>query len=181
MDTLVSYRGGQSWRETLGAMLTPVGLASHEQGTTLTVSRSSVHQTAVEANAGVSTEPAISPAAHSSFLAPQSTPMVEAPSTDVPSFNISSADGWSAERGDTLHKVLTEWCRRSNVELQWLAEYDYPIEGSTHFNASFEDAVRGLLAGFDQARPQPIGELHTNSIAGQKVLVVQVRGNNYTN
>jgi hypothetical protein len=93
----------------------------------------------------------------------------------------STTDEWRAERGETLRKVLTDWCARANVELQWMTEYDYPIEGSSHFSSGFEDAVRGLLAGFDSARPQPIGELHDSATAGQKVLVVQGRGNNYTN
>ena len=84
-------------------------------------------------------------------------------------------------RGDTLHKVLSDWCQHSNVELQWQAEYDYPVEASAHFEGKFEDAVRGLLAGFDGARPQPVAELHANRGAGQRVLVVQARGNSYSN
>jgi hypothetical protein len=108
-------------------------------------------------------------------------PSFTAPSVEIPSVNVNSAEGWTAERGDTLRKVLIDWCRHAGVELQWLAEYDYPIEASAHFNGGFEDAVRNLLAGFDSARPQPIGELHTNPNAGQKVLVVQARGNSYSN
>ncbi|MDR3450762.1 MAG: TcpQ domain-containing protein [Alphaproteobacteria bacterium] len=108
-------------------------------------------------------------------------PIMHVPTREVPAFNVGSADGWSAERGDSLRKVLTDWCKRAGVELQWVAEYDYPMEASAHFGGSFEDAVRELLAGFESARPQPIAELHTNSGAGQKLLVVQVRGNNYAN
>jgi hypothetical protein len=191
MDTSVSYSGGKSWRETLQEVLAPIGLVGREQGTTYTVSRASSPPSSsaslVQAPAAV---PIDNSAIHSSPLASIAPPAalsplvareVSAPPAEVSSFNISSADSWSAERGDTLHRVLTDWCRRSNVELQWLAEYDYPIEASTHFNGGFEEAVRSLLVGFDGARPQPIGELHANATAGQKVLVVQARGNNYTN
>jgi hypothetical protein len=180
MDTLVSYKGGKPWRDTVGDMLATAGLAGREQGMTFTVSH--VPMT-VEADKGaIAPAPALSlshsqnPALAMPYIAP-----VVAHDDVVPSFNVSSADGWAAERGDTLRKVLTEWCRRSNVELQWQAEYDYPVEASVHFSAGFEDAVRELLAGFDGARPQPIGELHANPGAGQKVLVVQARGNSYTN
>jgi hypothetical protein len=101
--------------------------------------------------------------------------------SEAPVVSAPFADGWSAGRGETLRKVLTGWCSRAGVELKWLAEYDYPIEATARFNGGFEDAVRSLLAGFDGARPQPFGELHANARAGQKVLVIQTRGNSYTN
>ena len=167
MDTLVSYKGGKAWRETLNTMLAPEGLASHEQGTVVTISRNGA--SVVDKAPLLSRQPV---GTLGNFRAPLET---------APPVNVSSADGWSAERGDTLRKVLTDWCRRSGVELKWQAEYDYPIEASAHFNNGFEDAVRNLLAGFDGARPQPIGELHSNSSAGQRVLVVQARGNSYSN
>lgn len=177
MDTLVSYKGGKPWHETLDEMLASAGLAGHVQGTMLTVSRASAPAAVADTDKGAA---ALTPISEAPALHPTAISTPE-PRAAMPSFNVSSADGWSADRGETLRKVLTEWCRRSNVELQWLAEYDYPIGASVHFNGGFEEAVRGLLAGFDEARPQPIGELHTNSSAGQRVLVVQARGNNYTN
>jgi type IV pili sensor histidine kinase/response regulator len=90
------------------------------------------------------------------------------------------SESWTAERGQTLHKVMSDWCRRANVEFQWQAEYDYPIEASLRFNGSFEDAVRNLLIGFENAQPQPIAQLHTNPGAGQTILIVQTRGNTST-
>ena len=181
MDTLVSYKGGKPWRDTLDEMLAPAGLVEHVQGSTVTIDRAAATPASVATDTEVSKETTVVPLSESPVI--QSAVAYAAPSAPpvVPSVNVTSVDGWSAERGETLHKVLTDWCHRSNVELQWLAEYDYPIGASVHFSDGFEDAVRGLLAGFDGARPQPIGELHTNTTAGQKVLVVQARGNNYTN
>lgn len=186
-DTLVSYKGGKPWSETLKSMLTPAGLVEHEQGTVVTIGRGA----ATLAEKAPSPSPSLS---LSSSLPPAPAPALSIQPTKTvgslnalptPSeesgLNVSPADGWSAERGETLRKVLTKWCQRSGVELQWLAEYDYPVDASAHFNSSFEDAVRSLLAGFDGARPQPIGELHTNPGAGQMVLVVQSRGNSYSN
>ncbi len=168
IDTLVSYKGGKPWEETLKTMLASVGLTDHRQGTVVTISRADIPAPAVERKQTVA--PAAAPKA-----------MVYSAPTPSPMANITSADGWTADRGDTLHKVLTNWCSRAGVELKWLAEYDYPIEASAHFRGGFEDAVRNLLAGFDGARPQPIGELHANSSARQRVLVIQVRGNSYSN
>jgi len=91
-----------------------------------------------------------------------------------------AVDTWTAARGDTLHKVLETWSRRAHAEFQWSAEYDYPLQASISFTGTFEDAVRSLLSGFEEAHPQPVAELHDNSEAGQMVLVVQTRGNSYT-
>jgi hypothetical protein len=169
MDTLVSYKGGKPWGETLKSMLASVELVDHEQGTVITVSRNT-------APVAVPFQPlSVQPAKTVKQL------NVLVPPAEMLAVNVSPADGWSAERGDTLRKVLTDWCHRSGTEIQWLAEYDYPVEASAHFSGGFEEAVRNLLAGFDGARPQPIGELHTNTGAGQMVLVVQARGNNYSN
>jgi len=90
------------------------------------------------------------------------------------------AGDWVAGRGETLRQVLEKWSSRAGFELKWIAEYDYPVEASVRFNGSFESAVRNLLSGFDGARPQPVGSLHNNSGAGQRVLVIQTRGNSYS-
>jgi hypothetical protein len=91
----------------------------------------------------------------------------------------TAIDSWVADKGETLHKVLEKWARRANVELSWQAEFDYPLQASLSFNGSFEEGVRNLLAGLQDAKPQPYGTLHVNQTSGQSVLVVQTRGNNY--
>ena len=201
MNTLVSYKGGKPWRDTLQGMLSTAGLVSNEQGTTVTIGRANSGEpsSVISSSSAPTVSPALmenasvtSPAPALPPLAParsvgQSSYLVPPVTTEEPIFNPVPANpglsggSWAAERGETLRKVLTDWCRRSGIELQWQAEYDYPIDASARFNSSFEDAVRQLLAGFDGARPQPIGELHTNPGAGQMVLVVQARGNSYTN
>lgn len=91
----------------------------------------------------------------------------------------NTVDAWTANKGDTLQKVLETWARRANVELSWQAEFDFPMQASASFTGSFEVAVRSLLMGFQDAQPQPVGYLYNNQAAGQTVLVVQARGNNY--
>lgn len=88
-------------------------------------------------------------------------------------------DAWTAEKGDTLRQVLQNWGRRANIELSWQSEYDYPLQASVALSGSFEESVRALLIGFENAQPQPIAQLHNNLTVGQSVLVVQTRGNNY--
>ncbi len=188
MDALVSYKGGRSWRETLGSMLDSVGLVSREQGMSVAVSKiSSVGVPAVGGRSAVVVRPAVD--VLPSILQPMSVPVVDARGVmtvpapmgmDAPIVDGGNS-GWTVMRGDTLHKALTEWCQRAGVELQWLAEYDYPVAASAHFSGGFEEALRGLLAGFESAHPQPIAELHSNPGAGQGVLVVQTRGNTYSN
>lgn len=110
-------------------------------------------------------------------------PMVSVPSSVAPVSLLGGetvVDSWMATKGDTLHEVLKGWAKRANVELSWQAEYDFPLQASIAFGGTFEEAVRGLLSGFENATPQPVGTLHKNQIAGQTVLIIQTRGNKYT-
>lgn len=119
------------------------------------------------------------------FAPPQSlastpiAPVAPAATDTVPYTQDNAISSWTANKGDTLQSVLEDWCNRANVELSWQAEYDYPLQASVSLSGSFESAVRTLLAGFQEASPQPTGYLYNNQVAGQTVLVVQVRGNSY--
>lgn len=88
-----------------------------------------------------------------------------------------ASDVWKAEPGEHLRSVVKRWCDRANVELVWSTEYDYPVQAGVSLTGSFEEAVRDLLSGFVDAKPQPFGRLHDNPTAGQRTLVVQARGN----
>jgi type IV pili sensor histidine kinase/response regulator len=103
--------------------------------------------------------------------------IINDPDRAVSKNEISSPSTWTAERGDSLRKVLTSWSKRSRVEVEWLAEYDYPLQASVNFVGTYEAAVRALLVGFEEAHPQPVAQLHTNPSMGQRVLVVRARGN----
>ena len=192
METTVSYKGGKPWRDTLNGILIAANLSAREQNKTLTVSKGGtaglapVATTTTTQTTTTTTAPVIidnGPGAQTASTAVRTVSVGAGPryAENAPALNVGSPDGWSAERGDTLRKVLAQWCKRANVELQWIAEYDYPMEASAHFGGGFEDAVRLLLAGFESARPQPVAELHSNPSAGQMLLVVQTRGNNYAN
>ena len=112
--------------------------------------------------------PQIPVAALSTAPAVSASPVVAAPS-----------QVWDVRRGETLKSVLEAWCRQASVELYWSAEYDYPVKASLSFSGTFEEAVRDLLSGFQEAKPQPFGQLHRNAAAGQATLVVQAHGNHY--
>ncbi len=96
----------------------------------------------------------------------------------VPAQNHTN-QAWVAHKGQMLRSVLMEWGRRANVDVSWQAEYDYPFQASVSVMGTFEDAARKLLSGFQEADPKPVGYLYNNQTAGQRVLVVQTRGNNY--
>jgi hypothetical protein len=105
-------------------------------------------------------------------------PLNKGPRT-APTIAMGQTAEWSAKAGQMLHDVIEEWSARTGVEVNWQAEYDYPLQASLHYNGTFEDAIRTLLYGFRDATPQPIGRLHKNEELGQQVLVVTVRGNQY--
>jgi len=169
LGVLVSFEGGRPWRDTLRDALEPAGLVTREKGQVVAVG----HVEGAPAITAVSTTTR-------TVTAP---PVIETPPviTAASSMPMAMPAGtWQAERGDSLRKVLETWAHRAGVEMNWLAEYDYPIQASVSFNGNFEDAVRNLLTGFSDAHPQPIAELHRNQKMGQSVLVVEVRGNSYS-
>jgi hypothetical protein len=90
---------------------------------------------------------------------------------------VTSIQVWTADRGDSLRKVLQDWSHRVHAEVEWLAEYDYPLQASINYSGTYEEAVRNLLIGFEGAHPEPVAQLHINSELGQTVLVVRTRGN----
>lgn len=172
LGVLVSFKGGKPWRETLDEALAPVGLAVHEQGQMVEIgypANKVPTQATMTPNSGsVATLSSAPPTSMNALSVMDEMPTAGPIVSDI---------SWNAEPGDTLHKVLEAWSHRANVEFDWLAEYDYPIQASIHLKGKFEDAVRELLIGFESAHPQPIAELHSNSKVGQMVLVVTTRGN----
>jgi hypothetical protein len=205
MGGLVSFQGGKPWRETLADALAPLGLVMREQGQLVSISHAN---SAAPASAPLTTSaaPAPTPTAEqpsseqaANVAGPQGPgapprnlelPPGAVPAEGVASSNVASSsegmpsgsviEAWHADRGDSLRKVLEDWCRRANVELEWLAEYDYPLQASINYSGTYEDAVRNILIGFQDAHPQPVAQLHANSAVGQMILVVRTRGNNYT-
>jgi type IV pili sensor histidine kinase/response regulator len=204
-SALVSWKGGAPWRQTLQDMLQKAGLGMEESGQLVKIGHAGLASGGMAAAAAPVRAPApllqpipaaqpvaLSPgashapqpiAAGGNYLTPppgamaESAPAMASGAADMP--RLASVDSWVADRGDSLHKVLEKWARRANVELSWQADYDYPLQASIAFNGTFEDSVRNLLSGFQDAKPQPAGTLHMNPSSGQAVLVVQVRGNNY--
>ncbi len=221
LSTLVSFRGGQSWRDTLQTTLQPVNLTMHEQGQMISISHMQSAMTsppsspAPEASPPIGTPPPTSYAGANSAANSAPTPITPSLPSSPPARIVSpwppmaSVNGakpevtqptlmplnipapplggassptgaWAGSRGDTLRKVLENWSRNAGVEVEWLSEYDYPLQASVSYTGSFEDAVRSLLSGFEEAHPQPVAALHANPGAGQTVLVVETRGNSYS-
>lgn len=182
LGTLVSFQGGQPWRETMRAALDPVGLVMREQGQMVTIMKGDQAPIFIEGKGKASdmdTKIVETPSVHGLGTTVGGGDTVTTPAGEMSAGPI--VQSWSAERGDTLHKILEDWSQHAKVEFDWLSEYDYPLQASVSFSGTFEDAVRNLLFGFEGAHPQPVAELHANSNLGQMVLVVTTRGNNYSN
>lgn len=180
MGTLVSFQGGHPWRDTLRTALAPAGLVMREDGQMVSVGFS--HSLAAQAGAQYPTYQAGLGPKNLAASAPADSVIMPVPEEAIklePSKGSDSAvaEAWQAERGQYLRKILEDWCRRSNVEFNWLSEYDYPLQASVSFSNGFENAVRSLLTGFENAHPQPVAELHSNPNINQMVLVVRTRGN----
>ena len=207
MGVAVSFKGGKPWRQTLAETLAPVGLGMHEQAQMVVISRldsvasiikptepltsfvaPSAAATPVTVQSAVQPSSVAAPAPYMQTPPPSAVPTaplesaavavpLDQPTRAVSKNEIAVPETWNADRGDSLRKVLTTWSKRSHVEVEWLAEYDYPLQASVNFVGTYEAAVRALLVGFEDAHPQPVAQLHTNPTMGQRVLVVRARGN----
>jgi hypothetical protein len=184
LGVLVSFSGGKPWRDTLKEALMPAGLIVREQGQMVSIGYPASREMALAPATGESAmaKPKPLPQGHFLSLPPEMAPIGDIPPTIITgkSADMSSKlvlQSWDAERGDSLRKIVEMWAHRADVETNWMSEYDYPLQASVHFTGTFEDAVRNLLLGFEAAHPQPVAELHSNSQAGQTVLVVTTRGN----
>lgn len=124
----------------------------------------------------VSVEPLTTPAPTASEVPARGQVVMPNASLEPPLLP-GASDVWRAEPGEHLRDVIRRWASRAGVELVWSTEYDFPIQAGVSLNGSFEEAVRDLLSGFVDAKPQPFGRLHDNPNAGQRTLVVQTRGN----
>lgn len=143
---------------------------------------------AVEPAAGVVVAPEVMPAPSAKVEQPVAAPV---PSPDMVAYAGSNfkprADDkpvaqetvWRAEQGQTLLQVIRAWSEKAGVQLYWDSKYDYPLQASVTLTGSYENAVRSLLQGFENAAPQPIARLHRQGNSGNKVLIIRNRGNIY--
>lgn len=77
---------------------------------------------------------------------------------------------WNAYRGSTLRATVTDWCRISGFELEWVPfDLDYPIASPLHFEGSFEQAVFDLFHLYEKADRSFLVDGYTK---GQKRLVI---------
>lgn len=208
LGTIVSWNGGQSWRTVLTDMLAPEKLTIREaNGLVHVVHMTTVQATStLPATAPVALAPApalapvaLAPATHAPTRTARQvyTHMPDRPAYTQPETTVKTLgylpsvtaavpaqnhmnQTWVAHKGQMLREVLMDWGRRANIDVSWQAEYDYPFQASVSVMGTFENATRSLLAGFQDADPKPVGYLYNNQTAGQRVLVIQTRGNKYS-
>lgn len=209
LGTIVSWNGGQPWRAVLKDMLAPEKLTIREDNGLVHVVHMTTAQAtstlpaaapvtfASAAPVAASAPVALAPATHETtrtarqvythtpdrptYMQPETTvkTLGYLPSVTAAPMQANMNQTWVAHKGQMLRDVLMDWGRRANVDISWQAEYDYPFQASVSVMGTFENAVRGLLSGFQDADPKPVGYLYNNQTAGQRVLVIQTRGNQY--
>lgn len=143
---------------------------------------------AVDPAAGVVVAPEAMPAPSAKVEQPVAAPV---PSPDMVAYAgsnfkprandkpVAQETVWRAEQGQTLLQVIRAWSEKAGVQLYWDSKYDYPLQASVTLTGSYENAVRSLLQGFENAAPQPIARLHRQGNSGNKVLIIRNRGNIY--
>lgn len=189
-DTVVTWSGGRSWKDALQDSLTERGMKATIVGDTVLIESAApiampaptppvqeMQATSAPTPLMPLNEVTIPSAADSTMTAmavPNTTSLQPVSITDAGPA-MPAAQVWTAPRASTLRQVLTDWCRQANVQLQWSAQYDYPLMSDVQIGGSFEHAVETLLSGLVDAQPRPRARLHPNDPTGPAILVVETR------
>lgn len=187
-NTTVTWTGGRSWKEALSdalaeknmkatiiadsVMIEPVAPQQQLRAEPLAtivepapamppVTEVTVTNTTTTTSSSVSMDGMPSPMMQNVAYTP-------APSMPTPQV-------WVAPRASTLRQVLADWSREAGVQLQWSAQYDYPLMSDVQLTGTFEAAVETLLSGLVDAQPRPVARLHPNAPNGPAILVVETR------
>lgn len=186
----VTWSGGRLWKDALIDSLDEKNLKATIVGDTVLI-ESATPAPVVAVAAAPAPEPAALPpvaevtipSAADATQTALATPSTAMPSPLIPMTMNDAAPSplmpapsmWVAPRASTLRQVLTDWCREANVQLQWSAQYDYPLMSDVQIGGTFENAVETLLSGLIDAQPRPIARLHPNEPTGPAILVVETR------
>ncbi len=85
---------------------------------------------------------------------------------------------WSANQGDSLERVLTEWARKENVELIWQSNQNFNVMRGVNSNSSFEIALQALLGQYTSEVMRPAAQLNIDPSTGIRMLIVDSTGVN---
>lgn len=184
-DTLVNWQGGRNWKAALTDAVSAQNMKVNITGQTVMIESTAPTYVApatilpqpVASNA-VAAEPMPAMTANNTETAFLDNAALFAPL--MPTMNDArpmrpQTIMWVAPRASTLRQVLTDWSREAGVQLQWSAQYDYPLMSDVQFEGNFEEAVENILAGLVDAQPRPVARLHPNEPSGPAILVVETR------
>jgi len=79
---------------------------------------------------------------------------------------------WTVRQGETLREVLDRWSAMVGVELAWLTDRSWSLEGSRSFRGTYGEAVPWLMRVLSGADRAPAAALEVDG----KTLVVRHRG-----
>lgn len=188
-NTSVTWTGGRSWKEALNdalaeknmkativadsVMIEPVGGADMLRAEPLAAAQP----------AALTPLPPVAQEVQVADLNPATTVTTTTTVSDMaPDVPVAAAvparpatQMWVAPRASTLRQVLTDWSREAGVQLQWSAQYDYPLMSDVQISGTFEQAVETILSGLVDAQPRPVARLHPNEPNGPAILVIETR------
>lgn len=75
--------------------------------------------------------------------------------TESEAVDNTSAQIWSAKKGDSLKTVLHDWAKQSNTQIIWEASYDYRLDKDLSLQGSLEEAYNELLSSYNDSESKP--------------------------
>ena len=100
---------------------------------------------------------------------------IEAAPDDGPEDGLSAPPLWHVREGEMLRAALARWGARADVEVLFLTDRRYRLDGAASFEGSFADAVQRLFRGLGHLPHPPVA-----ARAEGKALVVTHRARTRT-
>lgn len=80
---------------------------------------------------------------------------------------------WSAQKGQSAYKILSQWSRNAGVDLIWNSQFLVDLHDDIQVSGAYEDAVQQLLMQYEGLNAGVHGSLFIDDVSGKKTLVIE--------
>ncbi len=86
--------------------------------------------------------------------------------------SIYDSQKWIALKGASLHEVLQAWSEDANLQVKWLLKNDYVLRETVSTVSQFDEALRVLLAQYNDISPRPVAKIYYDKKTGSGSVVI---------
>ena len=78
------------------------------------------------------------------------------PGPAVPGASVADTSVWRVDEGEMMRSVLARWGARAGIDVVFLTDRRYRLEGDAAFKGGFTDAVQALFRGLSHLPHAPV-------------------------